>query len=129
MYVCLYVCKRDRKRKALTHIAVYPLSSLTLLCHFLPSGELSKTGLQPITGLPWRERRGLKIICLSHMTHNDHMKDGRLPSHHQQEWKDQSHHSLWTHSVFWLLITSILLGKQSMTTTKSCLIGINQTIY
>lgn len=31
---------------------VWPLSTLTLLCHFLPSGELRKTGLPPITGFP-----------------------------------------------------------------------------
>lgn len=47
---------------------VWPLSTPTLLCHFLPSGEFSKAGLPPITGFPGER---LCIICLSDVTKSE----------------------------------------------------------
>lgn len=87
MYVRLCVGARE----ALIQYTVQLLSTLTLLSHFLPSGELSKTGLQPITGIPRRARRqGLRIICLLRMTHTDQMEDGHLTLNQPQESKDQN---------------------------------------
>lgn len=59
---------------------VWPLSTLTLLCHFLPSGELSKTGLSPITGFPGERGAawGSFVHHLLDVTHNDHKKDERF---------------------------------------------------
>lgn len=43
---------RLRVEKGFYTTPARPLSTLTLHCHFRPSGELSKTGLAPITSFP-----------------------------------------------------------------------------
>lgn len=62
---CMFVCVRDTEgEKLLYNISLWLLSTLTLLCRFLPSGELSKKGLQPITGLPWRVLGRSSVYCI-----------------------------------------------------------------